>query len=322
MENTDYKQEIENTRIGCLGSSDAQLVMAAGRSGVIGKMLKRRLAIVAGYIPNTQVSTYEMRRGNAAEQAIYDQIKQRNACATSNPMYVYETRTRYRVIDHIDVEVVDDKLTWVEIKTSLHSPVECLDTYRAQLAWHTMCAARRAAELDRNLPYVVNFLHYPAAQADYDDTTQMCANIDMSVAGVFGFSESEFEHEIADIQAGFKLIDEFMETFDHYDAIKTVGADELPTDVAEIFERIEIVTNQIKCADAKLKELKAAAIELMKAGGLDTVQTPLSNITYVSPRVQSRFDSKSFRAEQPDIYNKYMVKSQVAESITITQRKD
>lgn len=321
MENTEYKQEIENTRVGCLGSSDAQLVLSAGRSGVIGKQLKRRLAIVAGFIPNTHISTYEMRRGNAAEQAIFDNVHARHANATSNPLYVYMDRGKYRVIDHIDIEVVGDTLSWVEIKTSLHTPQECVDTYRAQLAWHTMCCATRAMELGCK-DYDISFLHFPAERANYDDETQTCQNIDMSQAQTFGFSKTEFEHDIADIQAGFQLIDEFMETFDHYDAIKTISADELPQDACAIFERIEVLSNEQKCIDAELKELKAAAMELMRAGELDTVQTPLNNISYVSPRVLVRFDSKRFKLEQPDMYNQFMTKCNVAESISVTARKD
>ena len=74
MEN--YKDDIRATRIGCLGSSDAKILAQIAALGYVPKSACKRLAIVKGLIPQTDIpETDAIRTGNEIENKIFEYLK-------------------------------------------------------------------------------------------------------------------------------------------------------------------------------------------------------------------------------------------------------
>lgn len=69
----------------------------------------------------------------------------------------------------------------------------------------------------------------------------------------------------------------------------------------------EIARNEllIKQLSDKQKEIKAGLLDAMEKAGIVKVENENLKVTYVAPSTQEKLDSKSLKAELPDIYNTY-----------------
>ena len=74
---------------------------------------------------------------------------------------------------------------------------------------------------------------------------------------------------------------------------------------------------QIKILEDKEKKMKQAILEEMEAKGFVKVETDDLLITYVASTDREKFDSKTFRAENPDLYDEYVSMVPVKSSIRI-----
>ena len=71
----DYKKDIENTRYGCLGSSDAAMLARIAHIGEVPKGAMRRLAVTKGLIANKSIPrTDAIRMGDEVEMAIFSML--------------------------------------------------------------------------------------------------------------------------------------------------------------------------------------------------------------------------------------------------------
>lgn len=55
----------------------------------------------------------------------------------------------------------------------------------------------------------------------------------------------------------------------------------------------------------------------MKANGINKIENKLLYINYIAPVIRESFDSKKFKLENIELYNKYVRKSSVNESLKI-----
>jgi len=79
------QNEIEQTRIGGLGSSDAKMVARIGRTGVISDTAKKRIAIMLELDEQIKFSTAATEMGHQVEDWIYEEMKALNESVVSNP---------------------------------------------------------------------------------------------------------------------------------------------------------------------------------------------------------------------------------------------
>ena len=74
---------------------------------------------------------------------------------------------------------------------------------------------------------------------------------------------------------------------------------------------------QTKAIKAKEDELKKRIIEEMERNNIIKIDTVDLTITYVAPATRETFDTKTFRAHNPDLYDAYVKIGEVAPSVRI-----
>lgn len=80
--------------------------------------------------------------------------------------------------------------------------------------------------------------------------------------------------------------------------------------INELAPRLVEAKAFIKEVEAKEKELKVFLYEEMTKGNIKKLETPLLTITRVLPSKSTRFDSKAFKEEHPDLYEEYQTESE------------
>ena len=85
----------------------------------------------------------------------------------------------------------------------------------------------------------------------------------------------------------------------------------------EVLDQIAVIDTQMKFYDTQYKMLKEQLKEKMEEAGIVKIEMPDVDITYVGPTQRESLDSKALRAEEPEIYNKFIKKSDVKSSIRI-----
>lgn len=86
---------------------------------------------------------------------------------------------------------------------------------------------------------------------------------------------------------------------------------------AEIASQIAEFERMVKSIEEQEKVLKSAILAEMEDKEILKLETDDVVITYVAPSDRERFDTKTFRAENPLVYDEYVTMSQVRSSIRI-----
>lgn len=74
---------------------------------------------------------------------------------------------------------------------------------------------------------------------------------------------------------------------------------------------------QVKIIKEKEDELKQAILEAMEAENIVKLDTPELVISYIAPTDRETFDTKTFKAENPDLYDEYAKLTPIKASIRI-----
>lgn len=85
----------------------------------------------------------------------------------------------------------------------------------------------------------------------------------------------------------------------------------------ETASAIALFEKQMKYIKEQEEMLKKAILEEMEAKGIIKIETDELSITYIAPTDRETFDSKSFRAEHPKMYDDFVRMSPVKSSIRI-----
>lgn len=86
----------------------------------------------------------------------------------------------------------------------------------------------------------------------------------------------------------------------------------LNPEVASQLAEFERMAKEIK---AKQDELKKQILEQMEIHGILKIETGELTISYIAPTSRETFDSKSFRKDNPDLYDEYVRISPVSASV-------
>ena len=86
----------------------------------------------------------------------------------------------------------------------------------------------------------------------------------------------------------------------------------------------EVTSKKLAEFERKLKKLKQAEEDIkaklceeMGAKFIKKIDNDYLSITYVEPTYKETFDSKTFRAEHPDLYDEYIKMSDVKASVRV-----
>lgn len=89
-------------------------------------------------------------------------------------------------------------------------------------------------------------------------------------------------------------------------------------ELAEVETLIKSIEEARKNAQERAEALRGAIMQAMKQNAVSTFENDALRITYVAPFVRSSVDSAKLKAERPEIYEKYLKKTTVKESLKIT----
>lgn len=90
----------------------------------------------------------------------------------------------------------------------------------------------------------------------------------------------------------------------------------------EASKKIAEFERMAKLIETEEKKLKKAILTEMEEKGIIKVESEEMTITYIAPTDRERFDSKKFRAENAELYDKYISMSSVSASVRIKLKGD
>ena len=282
----DYKQDILNTRVGCLGSSDGGILMRIARDGKVPEGARKRLAICKGLLP--AVDSYksdEMKRGDEIEQSIYEQLAEIDGGVESNPLWVSRrySRKNVRLISHPDiVSVTPTDVTVYEVKTSKYPVDHLMEDYKAQLYIHWLLAN----ELYPDRIVNVNLVAYSTEGVDtsqpleYDPSRITSAPVTC--------------HHLFDMDRAMDIVDAYLEKMDSYDPGDEVSADDLPMEMRGDIDHLSRLMLEIKEREDGVAKFKETLYQAMEERNIKSIRNEWVSITRVDPTEQTTFDGKKY----------------------------
>ena len=297
MKEYELKEEIINTRIGCLGASDGKMLAQIDTlGGNVPQSAYKRMAIVKGLIPNEEIpSNTLMKAGDYAEYRIYNDIMlKRDSRFQSNPRWESKKLSRKfcKLIAHPDfvLEDVENKTLYVyECKATKFSIAETRNNYKAQLFIQHSLAREVASDLGIGWKVKMYLVHY-----DMND-------VEIQEDGEFEFDESRvsfeeirFINKVFNIGYAMDVVDNFLSTFDFYSENEIVESNLLPEKVQNQFKQVAMVLQEIKRKEKLVDDFKAKLYDFLSSKGIKGVQGDGFSFTVVNPTTQVSFDGKKF----------------------------
>ena len=304
-----HQKEIENTRVGGFGGSDAALFLRIAKKGGVEGLSNTdlyRIAVAMGIKPYVPVSPTEaMQNGH-----IFEDSYERYLDAQGKP-YQREVKLvakkqpkNFKIFAHADftfdgkVYKTNNTFIFVHeckfIQDQATTIEEVAKNYQAQLQWDYLMGAE-SVDLIRG----------------YGDPNHPKMEI---------FEVDEDENIIDNLKLGIRLLDEAIsdgwvpEIEEEYAAAMSEKMQNIIAD----YERLKFEKNAI---DEKLDELQKQIIEYMAIGNVAKINATLGTISRTADSVVESFDSKKFEKENPEIYNQYLKKSTRKGSIRYTINK-
>lgn len=295
----EHKQEIINTRVGGLGSSDAKMVVGIAERGQLNYADKERIAVMLGLAEKRQISTKAIELGNIIEDAVFEVFKtQFGENIVSNPRYEIQLYLDYRVSNHIDFEIsTPDELIWIEHKSTIHGINQALEDYKYQLAWHTMLGEDKA--LNEGKKFRLMLSHY--------DTNDFDGEFNADKLSIVAVPANR--HYIDKIGKGLLIINEALPTFEWQPNEGILHASSLPAEINDKCEMIAAHLRKIKEMTEQVDQFKTRMCELMVANNVKSIVTDAFTITLVEQSVSTTFDKSKFAKEHPDMVAQYEKKS-------------
>ena len=291
----EHKQEIINTRVGGLGSSDAKMVVGIAERGTLNYADKERIAVMLGFAEKRQITSKAIELGNIIEDAVFEVFKsQFGENITSNPRYVIELHLDYRVSNHIDFEIsTPDELIWIEHKSTIHGINQALEDYKYQLAWHAMLGQDKA--LNEGKKFRLMLSHY--------DTNDFDGEFNADKLNIVEVKPNK--HHIDKIGKGLIIINEALPTFTWEKNEGILHASSLPAEINDKCEMIATHLRKIKELTEQVDTFKSKMCELMVANNVKSIVTDAFSITLVEQSVSTTFDKSKFAKEHPDMVAQY-----------------
>ena len=308
-----HQQEIENTRVGGFGGSDAALFLRIAKKGGVDGLSNTdlyRIAVAMGIKPYVPVPVTEaMNNGHIFEDSYARSLGgSRNTLEREVKLVAECQPANFHIFAHADFlimgkiydkpnqkfqkfQIVNEcKFIADESKTA----DDVAETYKAQLQWYYMLG-----------------VEYVDLVRGYGDPMQPV------VQRMF----IDKDEEIIDaLKLGIRLLDEAIsdgwvpEIEEEY---ATAMSEKMQNIIAD-YERLKFEKSAI---DEKLEELQKQIVEYMTIGNVAKINGTLGTISRTADSIVESFDSKKFEKENPDVYKQYIKKSTRKGSIRYTINK-
>lgn len=304
-----YQQEIETSRVGGFGGSDAAMFLRIAKKGGVEGLSNTdlyRIAVAMGIKPYVPVSPTEaMQNGHAFEDSYARMLKDSGRTFEREVKLVAECQPRhFAIFAHADFVFKEKIYKKTEHIVLVHeckfiadeekSADDVARTYVAQLQWYYMLG----------VDYVDLIRGYGHPE---------CPNTQDLVI-------DEDEEIINQLKEGIRLLDgaisdgwapEIEEEF------ASAMSEKMQNIIAD-YERLKFEKNAI---DEKIEELQKQIVEYMTIGNVAKINCTLGTISRTADSVVESFDSAKFKKENPELYKQYLKKSTRKGSLRYTINK-
>lgn len=311
MEEKDYKQEITQSRLGSLGSSDGKMLAQICSLGSVPKSAYKRLAVCKGLIPQTEIPhTAAVKAGDEIEMAIYRHISKADPRYESNPLWVSKkySRKNVRLISHPDYVLKDDSrktLFIYECKATKNGVMETRETYKGQLYIHYVLGKELAAEYGSGWNVKLFLVHYDTNGLELENGVEF-------EESRLTIKEIRFPYAYFDVALTMTIVDDFLETFTEYYEGDEIDADLLPVSVKTEFDEVAAMLIEIDERQKHVDAFKKKLYTFMAEKGIKSLKNDVFSIVRVDPTKKKSFDSKSYMddlaKEHPRKAKRIMVK--------------
>ena len=272
MTTTTHKQEIEVTRVGGFGGSDASLFYRVGLRGLsaLNNTDKKRIRVAKGMDEYKSIQMNDaMQRGHDFED--FYEMSESTPLMSREVLFSAELAKNFKTFFHADFS---DKYYVYELKC-VQNPDNVEKDYEAQLQWQAMVSGIR-----------VCLVVCDSAKRfeDYNEPIEIVRD----------------ENVISILKNGIRLIDENWETLD-----LNVGEEWSDSDLMP-FEKNDIAVftsylQRIQQLEELAEESKAKVFQFMKDNNIKSLKSDSYTVTFIPESTTTSLDKKKLFAAYPKI---------------------
>lgn len=275
-----HQQEIEQSRVGGFGGSDAKMFYKIGLNGLsaLSNTDKMRIRVAKGideYKPIMQ--TEAMQKGHDFEDwYAYWFVGTPSGITREHRIEPDVKMARnFNIFAHADFYNVEDRRV-IELKC-VSSVDTVQDDYMAQLQWYYMLGCRE-----------IWLIVCDSKEEYFDDGMQAPAGVNPN------------ENYIETLRHGIKLLDDNWNDLDLKIGDEWDESDLFPSEQKEV-QLMTSYLQQIKSMELQIEESKAKLLDIMTKSGVKSIKSDAYNITVVPDGTTSRFDKKKLLKDHPEI---------------------
>ena len=294
-----HQQEIETTRVGGFGGSDAALFLRIAKKGGVDGLSNTdlyRIAVAMGIKPYVPVSPTEaMQNGHIFEDSYARYLDAQGKPYEREVKLVAECQPKhFAIFAHADF-VIDNCVEECKfIADEEKSAYDVAETYKAQLQWYYMLG--------------VEYVDLVRGYGDPEHPSTQRIEID------------EDENIIDTLKLGIRLLDEAIES-GWVPEIEEEYASAMSEKMQNIIHDYETLKFQKSTIEEKLEELQKQIVEYMTISNVAKINATLGTISRTADSVVESFDSTKFKKENAELYNQYLKKSTRKGSLRYTINK-
>ena len=303
--NLDYKNDIINSRIGSLGSSDGKVLAAIAKNGCVQRAQVERLAIAKGLYERPNITNIAMQYGDFIENMIYDSLVQVDERWESNKCFRSQKygREGLGLLVHIDFSLFDESrdkplLLWVECKATTTDIEQTYKDYKEQLYVEYVLGKELAEQLGAD--FKLELCHYHASVM-FEDEFQLQFAFDPDK---ISRKKVIFKKPVFDISSGMDIAAQYVSEMTEYKR-EEIDWDYLPAEVQEQMKQVNNILVSIKEKQDSIEEFKSRFYDFLCKNEIKSVKTPYFTISRVDESVSIQFDKVRFTAEHPELAAKY-----------------
>lgn len=306
--------EIESTRVGGFGGSDAALFLRIAKKGGVEGLSNTdlyRIAVAMGIKPYAPVPVTEaMQNGHIFEDSYARMLKDRGDKNFEREVKIMPHKLQmqnFAIFAHADFVFYTHKGRYYNSADYFDAVHECkfikdegicieavAETYKAQLQWYYLLGAE-----------------YVDLIRGYGDPTQPVVQriaIDID------------EEIIEQLKLGIQLLDDAIESgwVPEIEEEYACAMSEKMQNIIADYERLKFEKNAI---EEKIDELQKQIIEYMSIGNVAKINGTLGTISRTADSVVESFDSAKLKKDNAELYNQYIKKSTRKGSLRYTMNK-
>ena len=272
MTTTTHKQEIEVTRVGGFGGSDASLFYRVGLRGLsaLNNTDKKRIRVAKGMDEYKSIQMNDaMQRGHDFED--FYEMSESTSLMSREVLFSAELAKNFKTFFHADFS---DKYYVYELKC-VQNPDNVEKDYEAQLQWQAMISGMKVCLVvcDSTKRF-----------EDYNEPIEITRD----------------ENVINILKNGIRLIDENWETLD-----LNVGEEWSDSDLMP-FEKNDIAVftsylQRIQQLEELAEESKLKVFQFMKDNNIKSLKSDSYTVTFTPESTTTSLDKKKLFSEHPEI---------------------